>query len=60
MQGKKLHRRCDASNKGSYHHMVKRIAWYDVALEKFESVVIDSDICEGADIDTAKAIDHDF
>ena len=58
MEGKNVHCGCDTSNKGGYHQ--KRIAWFNAALDKFESVVLDSDVCEGTDVDIAISLDHAF
>ena len=58
--GKKLHCGCDAAIKGGLHHVVKKISWHDSDKSELECVVLDSDVCDGTDVDTAHALDYSF
>ena len=51
---------CDGANKGGYHHMVKKMSWFDLKCNDLNVVVIDSDACIGTDLETAKALDFSF
>ena len=51
---------CDAANKGGYHHMVKKIAWHHYEKSELNVVVLDSDVCDGTDMDAVEALNNSF
>ena len=54
----KLFYGCGAANKGSLHHVVKKLVWFDYSNMEFNVVVLDLDVCNGTNVDTESVLDH--
>ena len=57
---KTLHYACDAAIKGGHHHMVKKMSWHSYEERELNIITLDSDACDGTDIDAANALDYSF
>ena len=60
LRNQKLFCANDAASKGGCHHMVKNIAWFDVLQFEFDCEVLDSNTCDGTDLDAVRSLDFSF
>ena len=54
---KTLHFACDAANKGGFHFMVKKLACHDEKNKDLNVMVVDSNVCDGTNRETAFGVD---
>ena len=51
---------CDAASKEEYHHVVKKIAWFNCANNELNVDVLGSDVCDGTNVGITEALGNSF